>query len=213
MNKVFVILLLLLASCSGRPGSGEIIDRSIQFHDPSGNWSEYEVMLELEESRPGGEPRNTKIWIDNSRTFFRMNRNDSEIHGMESDSCFVEKGEVDCDRVSTMRNYYTYLWGLPMKLKDPGAEIDPVAEDGVLNGEPVYLVDVTYENDTWTFYFAKDTYELLAYKFVKKDGSGEYIIPDGVYSAGNIRLPDKRSWYGLDSTYLGVDRIVYSESD
>ncbi len=207
-NLMLILPCLMIISCSSGPSAQQIIDRSISFHDPGGHWDSYAGTLSFEETRPGGPDRNTRIWIDNSRSFFRINRNGTEVHGMAGDSCFVEMGEADCERVSTMRNYYTYLWGLPMKLKDPGTQPDADVQVVSLHGRQVYRVEVPYEKDTWHFYFSKNTYELLAYDFIKKDGSGEYIIPEGVYSAGGMRLLNNRSWYTLDSTLIGKDRLV-----
>lgn len=203
-----LLIVLLNFACSNSPSSEKILERSVRFHDPAGIWAGYSGKLAFEESRPSGPTRNTRIWIDNSTGFFKINRNDQEIHGMIQDSCFVEMGDVTCERANTMRNYYLYLWGLPMKLKDPGTTILPEVKELVIDGNPAYVIQVVYEQDTWDFYFDQDTYALMAYKFVKPDGSGEYIIPEGIYSVDQMRLPTNRSWYSLDSTYLGTDKLI-----
>ena len=37
----------------------------------------------------------------------------------------AQQQRFNCERTTKMRNYYVYLYGLPMKLKDPGTKIDP----------------------------------------------------------------------------------------
>lgn len=207
---VVFLIVFFICACNNPPDAEEIVERSISYHDPYDTWPDYSGYMEFEESRPSGPTRNTTIWIDNRQGYFKINRNDLEIHGMLQDSCFVELGEISCDRANTMRNYYLYLWGLPMKLKDPGTTILPGIEESVIEGQPVYVVGVDYEQDSWNFYFHKDTYALLAYKFVKPDGSGEYILPEGVQTVDQMRLPTNRSWYTLDSTFLGLDKLVNS---
>ena len=65
------------------------------------------------------------------------------------------------------RDYYTYLMGLPMKLKDPGTLISP---QGILierQGTSYWMLKVTYEpevgSDTWYFYFDTETFALKQY--------------------------------------------------
>ncbi|HCX74522.1 MAG TPA: hypothetical protein DHU93_02925, partial [Algoriphagus sp.] len=52
-----------------------------------------------------------------------------------NDSIQVFEGEIEAERAFRMRNYYTYLWGLPMKLQDPGKQIDDKVTQEELNGK------------------------------------------------------------------------------
>ena len=55
-----------------------------------------------------------------------------------------------------MRNYYVYLWGLPMKLLDAGTTLDPEVATTNYQDEPVQIVRVTYDpqvgSDVWYVY-------------------------------------------------------------
>jgi hypothetical protein len=67
-----------------------------------------------------------------------------------------------------MQNYYTYLYGLPMKLKDPGTIISSVVNRKDFLGKE-YLLKVKYEEsigtDSWYFYFEPKTYAFKIYQF------------------------------------------------
>ena len=50
-------------------------------------------------------------------------------HWFEGSTAFSEEiatqHRLNCERTSKMRNYYVYLYGLPMKLKDPEQKWTP----------------------------------------------------------------------------------------
>ena len=149
--------------------------------------------------------------INNAAGYFKLNRNDEEIHGMKMDSCFVEKGDFDCARAARMRNYYIYLWGLPMKLMDEGTVLAEETKEVVYNGIPCYGISVAYEEDEWTYFLARDNYRMIAYMFFKPRGQekGEYILLENEIEVNGIKIPKERSWYTLpDSVFLGTDILV-----
>ena len=147
-------------------------------------------------------------WIDNSVGYFKLDRGGVEVHGMKMDSCFVITGDVDCSRAERMRNYYIYLWGLPMKLKDSQASIQ---SPGLADWEGVecHMVEVHYESDQWKFYFDKASFRLAGYEFVQNNGNGERILLEGEAMIGSIKVPSTRSWFVTsDNRFLGTDRLV-----
>jgi len=56
-----------------------------------------------------------------------------------------------------IRNYYSYLWGMPMKLRDPGTRLDPEIRETTFEGRPVRALKFTYGaevgSDTLHFYW------------------------------------------------------------
>ncbi len=189
----------------------EILEKSMQFHDPNNSWGTWQVNLEFTETRPSGPDRKTRVEIDQPNSYFRINRDDKEIHGVKADSCFVVKGDANCQRAITMRNYYTYLWGLPMKLTDPGTEIDRELRTESLNGINCHVLKVAYEKDTWYYYIAQDDFAMIAYKFYKDEaaGKGELITTDGLFEYEGVRVPNNRTWYELPGNkILGTDILV-----
>lgn len=115
------------------------------------------------------------------------------------------------------RDYCEYLYGMPMKLLDPGTILDPRVKSLRFNGRVVWQLEVTYDpevgNDTWYFYFDHDTFALVGYKFYfdESQNDGEYITLDSeiVDETSGMRLPKTRVWYyNTDDKYLATDDII-----
>ncbi|MCR9249222.1 MAG: DUF6503 family protein [bacterium] len=209
--KNILVLIFLLVACPvllcQNPSIEEVLAKSLQYHDPNNEWPSFSGELKFEESRPDGTVRNTTVWIDNSKGYFKINRNDDEVHGMLMDSCFIETGDVNCDRVETLRNYYTYLWGLPMKLHHDKPDNISLVE----SEEEQYIIQVVYEKDTWDFMIEKESFKMTAYRFVKNDNpeKGEFIGLEGELSVGSMKIPSSRTWYELpEEKLLGTDKLV-----
>ena len=176
----------------------ELLDKSIQYNDPNNRWKNFKATLHFEQRHPmKTEQRFRKTIFDRSRNYFKfIQTTDDEILIREADgeNCnnlyngstkipeeVNKKHRFTCERAKMYRDYYEYLYGLPMKLKDQGTIIDPLVKDEIFNGRSVYSIRVTYEKnvgeDIWYFYFDKNSYALIGYRFFhdesKKDG--EYI--------------------------------------
>lgn len=114
-----------------------------------------------------------------------------------------------------MKDYYQYLWALPMKLKDPGTIIDPNVHARDFFGQELLEVRVTYDqevgNDIWYFYFHPDTYALSGYRFYHDESKndGEYILIEGEKQVNGMKIPARRHWYThTDRRLLGTDEII-----
>lgn len=223
-------LILFLTNSTTGP---ELVDRSIKFHDPDGLWSTLQTQINFEETRPSGGVRKTNIYIDNLNGHFCMSR---EIEGhnitrhIVNNECSYEvddnsnysESEADQyklvdDRSYTMRDYYLYLWGMPMKLKDPGTIIHETVEEAKFNGEQTFKVKVTYEaetgSDTWYFYFRPENAQLVGYQFFHDESinDGEYITLGDSEPLSGMIIPNQRAWYfNKDNKHLGTDSFVQS---
>jgi len=203
----------LLFSCDEKPLTAEqILERSIRY--PEGQWSKLKATMHFDETRPRGPTRKTTVWIDNTTGYFKINRNNEEVHGMVRDSCFVEKGDAGCDRAELLRNYYTYLWGLPMKLTDKGTHLSDAVKQEEAEGQDCYVLKVTYEKDVWYYYIRQEDFALVAYAFYKDEdsGKGEYISTEGTFTYQAINFPNNRTWYKLpEQEKLGTDVLVEAQ--
>ncbi len=92
---------------------------------------------------------------------------------------------INCDRAQLYKNYYSYLYGLPMKLKDPGTIIDNKVEKKVFKGKTYLVLKVSYDktvgSDVWYFYFNPKTYAMEIYQFYKTDDQGKLKTDSGEY--------------------------------
>lgn len=209
MKKIlFSLFILLIQTClsAQQQTATDIVTKSIAYHDPSGLWKRFQGTLQLTEIREKGN-RSTQFSIDNQIGKFLFER-DSIKHGMLLDSCFNVSGHTPCDRVETIRNYYLYLWGLPMKLKDRNTPLqDKVQTIDNWYGVPAYGMEVHYERENWTFFFSQKDYRLLGYQFFfnYKDG-GELILLENELEFDGIKFPKERTWHSLPGEkYLAKD--------
>jgi len=218
--------LLVLATLS----ASDLLDRAIDYHDPEGRFWSAPIQIELSETRPDGPARKTRVTIDNTRGRFEMERH---VDGRQVD-IFIEGDRVETyldgssefsaeeseryrlspERALFTRNYYLYLYGLPMKLRDPGTHLAPEAKATEFRGKPAYELRVTYDEDigadTWYFYLDRETYALIGYRFYHDESrnDGEYIVLDGESVGADLRLPKVRKWYRHeDDKFLGTDTI------
>lgn len=241
--KTPAIAILLMWTCWAWPVAGqpdgarlprgeEVVRRSIAFHDPQGQWGEGRWLLVLEEMRPGRSSRHTTLHFDFRKGIFVLSQK-TDSHrlkrrlGADGTCTFsldgrkklrpeeVERYRPDCARTTLLRNYYDYLWGLPMTLRDPGTRIDAQVTTEHFNDRSCLRVRVTYPpevgSDVWYFYFDPQTFALLGCRFYHDEaaGDGEFILFEDELTVAGVRLPRKRHWFtNRDNRYLGTDILV-----
>ncbi len=212
----------------------ELLDKTIEYHDPNDNWKTFSGELTIQLETPNNETRTTFIEINLPQEYFysqaKRAENITEFL-IKKDSCVItfngkkeftqeeiNKYGLTCERAKMYQNYYTYLYGLPMKLKDPGTNIKPEITRKVLKGKEYFVLEVTYEegigNDIWFFYINPKTYAMEVYQFyhTKNDSSqidydtGEYILLSGEKRIYGVNMPKERAWFtNKDNRLLGID--------
>jgi hypothetical protein len=123
------------------------------------------------------------------------------------------------DNLPGWRDYFMYMFGLPMKLRDPGTRLDPEVTQAEFNGLQALVLHVTYSpevgKDTWYFYLDPETYALVGCRFFHDEASndGEYLVfEDEVEGPGGLRLPKLRHWYmNLDGEHIATDDVTSIE--
>ena len=211
-----VILLFSLFSACGSPETGpltgkEMIQNSIEYHDPQGLWSQLQASFVVQDSLPAGrDSRYYEFSLDNKTGLFTY-----QIEGLHyqvnGDSVKIFQGEIEKDRALRMRNYYCYLWGLPMKLMDQGTVIEDSVREEILDGKVYRVVRVPYEKDIWYFYLNPDNYRMEAYKFYQDEPNlkGEIIYLEGEKEFNGMKIPQNRTWYRTETPeFLGTDMLL-----
>lgn len=231
MRNITISLIFLLLCASQLLSQSEAIDllnKSIYFHDPNGNWEILQANLDFEVERPGKPNGERKVFINNKESKFSFwakyeydvlnyevleDKGIARWNGVEeiADS-LVKKYRISPERAVMYRDYYTYLYGMPMKLKDKGAIIHDKVETVIFFGKSYHRIKVTYEptvgDDIWYFYFHPQTAALEAYQFFHDESKndGEYILFEELKEVSRIKIPRIRKWYyNKDSTYLAAD--------
>ena len=229
------ILSFSFLICIGQDMTGsELLDKTISFHDSNGKWSSLAAKVTFEPEERDGKTINRFIEFKDGGNYFRYYKNDGEIEideSVNSGECTIslngktdisdedkEKYRLTCDRVKWIRDYYVYLYGLPMKLKDKGTNIDEKVTEAQFMGVNYLKLRVTYEaevgKDIWYFYINPETYEMTAYQFFHDEnkGDGEYITLEGTVEIDGIKIPKKRTWItNKEDKLLGVDDIAKIE--
>ncbi len=233
MNKhlLFLLSFLCVLQLNAQQLTGsQLLEKAIQFHDPKGNWATFSGTLFVEMTTPNNPKRESEITIDLPKEFFSVTAKRAKhttSYTIAKDSCTIQfNGKtrftdeetkqygLTCDRALLYKNYYTYLYGLPMKLKDAGTKIDQKVVTKTFKGKTYLVLQVRYDesvgSDSWCFYFDPKTYAMEVYQFLKNGvpNSGEYILLSGLETIQGIQMPKNRAWYyNKDDGYLGTDSL------
>ncbi|NNC46785.1 MAG: hypothetical protein HKN99_12960 [Winogradskyella sp.] len=215
--------------------SEAVLQKAIDFHDPNGNWKTFNNAFTVEMTTPNASKRTSNISINLPAQYFKVEATRDTVttvyevykdkcsmtyNSVVLDSAMAKSKNMSCERAEMYKNYYTYLYGLPMKLEDPGTDINYPVEKRVFKDKTYLVLKVTYTeavgSDVWYFYFDPKSYEMQVYQFFKTDDrgnlisdSGEYILLTGSEEISNIKMPKIRAWYyNKDDKYLGTDTLL-----
>ena len=227
-------LALLPTALPPTPTGPELVRQSIAYHDPRGQWPTLRTRLFFQSSPATGNASTYEVELDNATGYF--------CHISHPEGHEVVKGVVNGQEVFLLdgqpnpsaedrkkfrlaagaaqrtRNFYTFLYGLPMKLRDAGTRVAPDAPRQPLLGQTYPTVQVSYDpavgQDTWSFYLDPRTSALQAYRFYqhKEPNDGEYVLLREVLAVEGVLLPKERKWYlNKDDSYLATDLLLRAE--
>ena len=211
----------------------DLLEKAIAYHDPDNNWPTFQSSFFITMKTPKSTDRNSTINIDLVKDSFYVKAiKDSTTteYTIEKEQCTIalngiknpsstlkDKHKLSCKRANMYKNYYTYLYGLPMKLKDKGTIIHEKVELKKFKQKEYLVLKVTYDknvgDDTWYFYFDPKTYAMEVYQFFHDEAKndGEYIILTKEEIINGIKMPKNRAWYyNTNDKYLGTDILQKS---
>lgn len=234
-SSTFIFALFLSFQAFSQILTGaQLLEKAIQFHDPKKLWPTFEGTLYVKMETPNRPTRKSVIKINLPQEYFYLSAKRDTItteYTVEKGNCsFAVNGKkelsekeqktfnVNCDRANLYKNYYTYLYGLPMKLKDKGTIIHEKVQRRNFKGKDYLVLKVTYDEnvgkDTWYFYFNPKTYAMEVYQFFKDESKndGEYISLSGLEEINGIKMPKNRAWYyNSNNGYLGTDFLTSNQ--
>lgn len=228
--KSFISLGILMISgmvWSQSMPAFEVINASIQYHDPNMKWAslkgEFKVVSERDTTRLILANNISKVeWnelLKDSRTI---------TGGYIGDSCYVHidgrsvkpEGEIDnflldCTQIKGRSNYWLYMFGLPMKLKDEQAIVAQKSELVDFLGNKYWRIRVDYNGSAageyWQFYFAPETFRfaIAQYFHPALGDDSEYIVYDTPIDLHGMVLPSKHSWYMYNEReFIGSETLT-----
>ncbi|MEZ4796808.1 MAG: DUF6503 family protein [Flavobacteriaceae bacterium] len=233
-NYVIIAFLALhFMSCKKELTSEQVLNNAIAYHDPNNMWPSFNSSFHVTMETPDAPKRESDILLDIAAGGFYLKAVRDTImveYSVKADHCnivfngsttFTEEeakaNNLNCDRAKMYKNYYSYLYGLPMKLKDPGTHISKTVEHKTFKDKEYLVLKATYDenvgSDIWYIYLNPETYAMEVYQFFKTDEngnqnneSGEYILLSEEMVVNDIKMPKVRAWYyNKDDKYLGTD--------
>jgi len=194
-----------------------LLDCSIAYHDPQGKWARGAFEITELAIRPDGTSHRNVLRFDNARSRFELEtsidgravglvvQNEAVVLRLNGKATLspdeVKRYRLTPPQVLSRRNRDLYLWGVPMKLKDPGTRLAPEVKATRFEGRSAYQLRVTYDadvgSDTWYFFLDRDTCALVGHRFHHDEsaGDGEYAVLTEEISSRGVRLPRVRQWY------------------
>ncbi len=209
----------------------DLLDKAIAYHDPNDLWEIFQGKLFITMTYPDGKERLSEVEIDLPKEYFRVTSTSEDIvieQTIDKEDCTLklngstsisdedkETHRLSCKRTQFMKNYYLFLYGLPMKLKDTGTHLDSVVQTKGFKGKEYLVLKVTYDEsvgkDVWYFYFDPDNYAMEVYQFFHDESKndGEYILLSEIENVARIKMPKIRAWYtNSDDKLLGTDVLT-----
>lgn len=209
----------------------DLLKKTIAYHDPNNNWKTFKGELAIEMIMPEGNTRINTVAINLPEQFFKLTSlrdnttitqivsRDSTRFSVDDKRSFseqeIKKYNLTETRAKFMKNYYTYLYGLPMKLSDAGTIVNPIVERKEFMGKEYLVLQVKYEEgigkDVWYFYFDQKTYAMEVYQFYHDEAKndGEYILLTEEETFSGIKFPKNRAWYqNADKKFLATDKLT-----
>ncbi|WP_179339279.1 DUF6503 family protein [Winogradskyella ludwigii] len=232
---VFLFLCLSVIANSQDISANKLLDEALKYHDPNNNWKQFNDTFTVVMTSPKAAKRTSVISINLPAEYFNATATRDTItstytldkgvckmsyNGKIVDSIAAKAKNMTCERGIFYKNYYSYLYGLPMKLKDGGTNLSDKVEKKTFKGNDYLVLKVTYDDavgsDVWYFYFNPSTYAMEIYQFFKTDehgkeksDTGEYILLSEEALVNVIKMPKARAWYyNKDDKYLGTDTLV-----
>lgn len=211
----------------------DVLNKSIAYHDPEGQWPKFHRELFFHAKEPADTAIYERVLLDNRYSFFGhiSNVDSNRIEKGICDTMFFSRINGDSsisadDRkkyrlskraITSARNSYIFLYGLPMKMKDQGITIRPEVETDTFNHKNCYAIRADFDkkvgNDTWILYINTSNYALEGYRFHhnRKPNDGEYIICQGIIKIQKIKIPQIRYWYSNENgEYIATDIVERS---
>jgi len=234
MAKYFIVLVFFLGmqiSKAQNLTAPELLDKAIAYHDPDKLWSVFQGKLFITMNYPDGRERHSEVKIDLPKQHFEITSTTGGTiikQTLDKEECTLKLNgsttiseedmkthRLSCERANFVKNYYLYLYGLPMKLKDKGTNLDPKVQTKTFKGKEYLVLKVTYDEsvgkDVWYFYFDPTSYAMEVYQFFHDESKndGEYILLSDLENVGTIKMPKVRAWYyNKDDKHLGTDTLT-----
>ena len=215
------------------------INYSIAYHDPQNNWPRFKAQIESYSKVDRGadtlQTSTRRLAFENPRSYFDCSmkvKNYTMNLKLDEKTCVTtwDKPDVsqeerdryykECAFTKNYRDYYRYLIGIPMVLKDELTIVNPSVEEETIDGKSYKRITVNYapvdKHPTWQFYIDPGSGRLVRSKFFRynekeKKHTGEILdYPEHQLFQG-MQMRTKMIWYYLDQKFLADESYTYKD--
>ena len=222
-----------------------LLDKCLNYHDPENKWNTFAADIQVKtviyraqkDSKDTlRDERNSSISLDNGNRYFTMERttdgfalNRKVIADSICESTWDKPKlsaedsimkNLTCAEAADYRNYYRYMIGIPLVLRDKGAIVKDTIFTEKVYGKDYQVITVNYQpiakEPTWYFYIDPSTYQMVRAKFVKptepgKQASGEIIDLLKPVDFKGMKVFSQLYWMYLNEGRLADDFYEFSE--
>ncbi len=214
------------------PTANDILTKSIQTHDPNGNWNNASFSIYIQEPRLGNPVRYSEVKLNNKDNSFELKRNREEHVSthivdkdgtsitylddkIETDTLLINKYRLNPNRNKGYQRFYKVLLGLPMSLNSKKITLNEDVITSSFNKEQCYKLSVILGEPLfskhWNVFFSKENNKIVGLEMVfpKDPNKGERLVFEGEFIINNdIIIPRIRHWRELNDAYSGSDIIL-----
>lgn len=234
LGLVFIYASILMSSCQEdlpNPGlpteAREWVEASARYHDPESRWQAFSGAFEVKTSFPSGGGYSNSIFLNRvldtfSRTIESGGFPLVQVVGPSGCSATWPNPDATedqlrsnglledpCDNILHRLDYYEFLFGIPMVALEDDISFrqNPDLVDAF--GVECVEIELTFPGESilWYFYIHPTTYRLQAAKFVRSNGSGDWLSYEADTLYNGFLLKQTQRWYRLD----GVTEIIVDE--
>ena len=232
--SIILFLQLFTGTLLAQLSPQKVLEKAIRHHDPNGSWARFHQRLHFRVSIPNQADTFSVVEIDNRRRYFNYIARDGKrtiekgfndraffaiIDGKEAKSAVdIQRFRLSREKVSEVRDFFTYVIGLPMRLTETGARLSPKLQSEIFNGEACWVLRVDYptinannaQTESWLFYINKGNYAMRGSRFIRNNNvkNGAYIVFEGETTIKGINLPQTRHWFwSEDDRFLATETI------
>lgn len=231
-KATFLILLLSISAfAQAQLSAYEILQKSIQVHNPQQRWHTLKVEFDMSIVREKQADRFFTIALNLPKKQFSYQVKTDTLRysqGFKADKLAIslngksdvseadiKKYDLTQTRTQYLKEVYEYLLLLPMRLQNDSMQLSKTYSTEVFNKTTCYKLTLQYEpiheNETWHFFIDTQSFMLKGYQFYVKDKAtnGEYIYLEDYATIKGILMPKTKLWYwNKDGSFFRTDKIL-----
>jgi len=230
MKYSLIIIIVLFVGCNNQQKltSSQILENSIQKHDPNGRLKNLNFKLRVQEPRLQNPTRFSVVTLDNKTGEFELQRK-RETHiskhiinkrgisktllddRIETDTSVIKKYRLEPKRNIIYRRFYQSFSMLPMSLHSEKYILNETVEKVIFNKTLAYKISLKLEDSlfskNWNMFFSRDDFTFLGLEtiFLDNQSKGERIYFDGNLTIDGVSFSRYHHWHKLNGEYSGSD--------